>query len=141
MYNNIIRCKKLATIVSGWKYVARPFVKRKQVKTSAEIYQQRTKLNTVALYLVLYVAVTFRHSCSHVVAWRRVVLHFIDPDQLLQVFASYGVIIQSDFQSIFITVHCWLRCLALFFNNTIDKISNDYHIEILIYIIFFKKVG
>ena len=41
-YNNTlksktIRCKKLPTIVSGRKKVARPFVRRKQVRTSAEI--------------------------------------------------------------------------------------------------------
>ena len=35
--NNTIRCKKLATIVSSRKYVARPFVTRKQVSTRAEI--------------------------------------------------------------------------------------------------------
>ena len=32
-----VRCKKLATIVSGRKYAARPFVRKKQVSTSAEI--------------------------------------------------------------------------------------------------------
>ena len=40
---NTIRCKKLATIISVRKNVARPFVKRKQVSTSAEILQQRLK--------------------------------------------------------------------------------------------------
>ena len=36
--NNTIRCKKLTkTIVSGRKYVARPFVRRKQVSTSAVV--------------------------------------------------------------------------------------------------------
>ena len=35
--------------------------------------------------LVMVVAVTFRHSCSLVITWRRVVLHFIDPKQLLQI--------------------------------------------------------
>ena len=35
--NSTIRCKKLATIVSGRKYVARPFVRRKQANMSAEI--------------------------------------------------------------------------------------------------------
>ena len=32
-----------------------------------------------------HVAVTFRHSCSPVISWRRVVLHFIDPKLLLRV--------------------------------------------------------
>ena len=41
--NKSIRCKKLATIVSCRKHVARPFVRRKQVRTSAEMKQQRTK--------------------------------------------------------------------------------------------------
>ena len=35
--NNTIRCKKLATIVSGQKCVAQHFVRRKQVSTSGEI--------------------------------------------------------------------------------------------------------
>ena len=35
--NNTIRCKKLATIVSNRKSVARPFFRRKQVSTSAEM--------------------------------------------------------------------------------------------------------
>ena len=34
--NNTIKCKNLATIVSGRKYAAQPFVSRKQVNTSAE---------------------------------------------------------------------------------------------------------
>ena len=36
--SNTIRCKKLAIIVSGRKYVVRPFVRRKQLSTSAKIY-------------------------------------------------------------------------------------------------------
>ena len=39
--NNTVRCKKPATIVLGQKYVAQPFVRQKQVSTSAEISQQR----------------------------------------------------------------------------------------------------
>ena len=35
--NNTIKCKNIATIVSGRKNVARPFVRRKQVSTSAEM--------------------------------------------------------------------------------------------------------
>ena len=42
--NNTIKCKKLATIVSGKKNVARPFIRRKQVSTSAEMKQQHTLL-------------------------------------------------------------------------------------------------
>ena len=52
----------------GWKNVARPFVRRKQLSTSAE-----------------YVAVTFRHSCLTFFPWRRVVLCFFDLKQLLRV--------------------------------------------------------
>ena len=48
--NNIIRCNKLATIVSGQKYVTQPFVRQKQVSTSAEIWQQRIKPNTLARF-------------------------------------------------------------------------------------------
>ena len=54
--NNTIRCEKLATVASGWTNVARPFV-----------------------------AVTFRHSCLPVFVWRRVVLHFFGPKQLVRV--------------------------------------------------------
>ena len=36
-----IRCKKLATIISDQKNVARSFFRRKQVSTSAEMEQQR----------------------------------------------------------------------------------------------------
>ena len=36
--NNTIRCKKLATIVSGRKYFTRLFVRWKQLSTSVEIY-------------------------------------------------------------------------------------------------------
>ena len=35
--NNTIECKKLATIVSSRKNVARPFFRRKQLSTSAEM--------------------------------------------------------------------------------------------------------
>ena len=35
--NNTIKCKKLETIVSGRKNVARPFLRRKQVSTNAEM--------------------------------------------------------------------------------------------------------
>ena len=43
MKNNTIRCKKLATIVSGRKNVARPFVRQKQVSTRAKMQPQRTR--------------------------------------------------------------------------------------------------
>ena len=35
--NNTIKCKKLPTIVSGRKNIARPFFRQKQVSTSAEM--------------------------------------------------------------------------------------------------------
>ena len=50
------------------------------------------------------VAVTFRHSCLLVFAWRRVVLHFFDPKQLLRV-ASF---LWCYFQSVFLP--CYLKC-------------------------------
>ena len=37
LFNNTIECKKLATIVSGWKNVARPFLRCKHVRNSAEM--------------------------------------------------------------------------------------------------------
>ena len=70
-FNSTIDFKKLATIVSGCKKVARSFFRRKQVSTSPE--------------MLLYVAVTFWHSCLPVFAWRRIVLRFFDPKQLLRV--------------------------------------------------------
>ena len=39
--NNTVECKKLATIVSGRKNVARPIFRRKQLSTSAEMQQQQ----------------------------------------------------------------------------------------------------
>ena len=36
--NNTIKCKTLATIVSGREYVARLFIRRKQISTSVEIF-------------------------------------------------------------------------------------------------------
>ena len=35
--SNTIKCKKLATVVSGWKYVTRLFVRKKQLNMSAEM--------------------------------------------------------------------------------------------------------
>ena len=63
------------------------------------------------LYLVLYVAVTFRHSCLPVFAWRRVVLHFFDPKQLLRVSCILWCNFQSDFQPYFKTPVCGAPCL------------------------------
>ena len=37
--NNTIECKKLTTNVSGQNNVARPFFRRKQLSTSAEMQQ------------------------------------------------------------------------------------------------------
>ena len=70
--SNTIWCKKLTTILLGWKNVARPFFRQKQVSTSAERQQQ-------------HVAVAFRLSCLPVFAWRRVVLRFFNSKQLLRV--------------------------------------------------------
>ena len=46
----------------------------------------------------MYLAVTFRHSCLPVFACRRVVLHFFDPKQLLQVSFILWCYFQSHFQ-------------------------------------------
>ena len=61
--NYTIRCKKLATIVSGRKYVARPFVRRKQVSTSAEIeiWQQR-QFVVLRYHIFKYFVSTFRRK-------------------------------------------------------------------------------
>ena len=80
--NNTIRCKKLVTIVLGWKNVARSFLRQKQVSMSTKTYA----------------AVTFRHLCLPVSAWWRVMLHFYDLKQLLRVSCILWCYFQSDFR-------------------------------------------
>ena len=77
MKNNTIRCKKLATIVSGRKKVARPFVRQKQVNTGVEIDND---------------------FCLLAFAWQRVVLLFFTPKNCCEFLTSYGVIFLSDIQ-------------------------------------------
>ena len=43
MKNNTIKCKKLSTIVSGWKKVARTFFRRKQVSANTYVFSTRKK--------------------------------------------------------------------------------------------------
>ena len=57
----------------GSKNVARPFFRRKQLSTSAKMQQQRT--------LLLH----FGTRCLPVFAWRKIMLHFFNPKQLLRV--------------------------------------------------------
>ena len=52
--SNIIRCNKLATNVSRRKNVAQPFFRRKQVSTSAEMSQQRTKPYTMTRFKFVF---------------------------------------------------------------------------------------
>ena len=47
---------------------------------------------------ILGTSLLFRHSCLPVFAWRRVVLHFFDPKQLLRVSCILWRYFQSDFQ-------------------------------------------
>ena len=109
--NNTVRCKKLAAIVSYRKYVARPFIRRKQVSINAEIY---------------YVVVIFWHLCLPVFVWRRVVLHILDPKQLLRVSCilwcynpkCYSIILQ-----VWCTNYSGVKCYIpdMCFRNKIKK--------------------
>ena len=56
------------------------------------------------MYLVLYVAVAFRHSCLTFFAWRRVVLSFSTRNNCCEFLAFYGVNTQNVFQSL---LRCW----------------------------------
>ena len=79
--NNTIRCKKLATIVLGRKYVTRPFVRRKQISTSAE--------------MLLYFS-THAYLFLPDKGWCYI---FSTQNNCCKFLASYGVIIQSATQS------------------------------------------
>ena len=73
------------------------------------------------LYLVLYVAVAFRHSCLTVFAWRRVVLRFFDPKQLLRISCIlwcyyskwYSIIFENASLWSFIVTQNWVVWLNL----------------------------
>ena len=91
----------------GSKNVAQPFFRRKQLSTSAEMQQ---------------------HSCLTVSAWRRVVLRFFDPKQLLRVscilWCYYPKCYSITFQ------HCWKIT-----KNEKKKVDKE-DFQILIYIAF-----
>ena len=74
MNNNTIRCKRLATIVSGRKYAAWPLIRRKLLSTSA------------------YAAFIFRHLCLPIFAWRRSCYVFSTRKNCSESLASYVVI-------------------------------------------------
>ena len=63
-------------------------------------------VNWILFLHATYVAVTFRHSCFPVIAWRRVVLLFSTRNNCCEFFAFYGVIIQSVTQSFLKTPVC-----------------------------------
>ena len=87
------------------------------------------------LYLVLFVAVTFRHSCSPVIAWRRIVLHFIDLKQLLRVSCFLRCYLSKWFSTILQNTRLWCYIfVCLIFMPTMWKISragNETQIFIL----------
>ena len=57
--NNTIRCKKLTTIVSGQKNVARPSFRRKQESTSAEkLETQHIELSTISFKLTYHINIS-----------------------------------------------------------------------------------
>ena len=76
------------------KNVARPFFRRKQLSTSAEMQQQRNSI------------CSFRHSCLNVFARRRVVLRFSTRNNCSEFLAFYGVVTQSVIQSFLKTPVC-----------------------------------
>ena len=86
---NTIRCKKLATIVSGRKNVARSFVRRKQVSTSAEMLQQRTFTFTLQLHFGTraYLFSLDEGSCYS----------FSARNNCCEFLASYGIIFKKIF--------------------------------------------
>ena len=99
--NNTIECKKLSTIVSGRKNVARPFFSRKQVSTNAK----------------MYVAVIFWHSYLPVFV-------FFDLKQLLRVSCilwcyypkCYSITLENTSLWCFIVI-CICECPCIFHFN------------------------
>ena len=78
--NNAIRCKKLATIVSGQKNVAQPFVGEIKVNMSAKIQQV---LFVVRCCYISALVITFFHLTKGLAT-------FFYPNELLQVSCIFG---------------------------------------------------
>ena len=82
----------------------------------------------------LYIAVTFRHSCLTVFAWRRVVLRFFDPKQLLRVSCILWCYYPKCYSIIFENASLWCFIVTVnfsvsFFNK--KKIASINFIEVL----------
>ena len=80
---NILIISEKDVVVSMFPSVVSP---RRLLVCSTKMQHHKLAFwSMVENYFDSNVAVTLRHSCSAVVAWGRVVLHFIDPKQLLRV--------------------------------------------------------
>ena len=77
-----MKCKKLATIVSGRKNVALPFIRRKQVNTSAEIH---------CCYISALVL-----TCLHLMKGHD---RFFRPKTIVEFLAFHGVTFQNVIKS------------------------------------------
>ena len=86
----------------GSKNVAQPFFRLKQVSTSVEML-----LLLKRCLPTRYVAVTFRHSCLPVFAWRRIVLRFFDPKQLLRISCVLWCYFSKFYQIILQSASFW----------------------------------
>ena len=74
---------------------------------------------------------TFRHLCLPVFTWRRVVVHFFNPKQILRVSCILWCYFQNDFQPYFKT----LVCGASFSNS-----SSYVCMKLLFCIILFERM-
>ena len=72
------------------------------------------------LYLVLYIAVTFRHSCLPVIAWQKVVLHFFDPKQLLEVSSILWCYLSKWYSTILQSASLWCCIFVLHYPDVIS---------------------
>ena len=76
--------------------------------------------------IVSHVAVTFRHSCLTVFAWRRVVLRFFDPKQLLRVSRILWCYYPKCYSIIFENASLWCFIVTQHFANfSMHKYSNS----------------
>ena len=91
------------------------------------------------LYLVLYVAVIFRHSCLPVFTWWRFVLCIFDQNNCCEFLASYGVIIQSVIQSYLKMSVCGasLSTWFLFIFTNAYKILQHFQFQFYLFIYLF----
>ena len=110
---NTIICKKLAVIVLDRKNVTRLFVRRKQVSTSAEISQQRTKKSkffvrccyTSALVLNLFspderscwAFSTWNYRCEFLASYRNIFQSVIQSIISIEKLTSWIPLIFMDF--------------------------------------------